>query len=219
MKNQTQNENIKKLRQAIEGAGLYIAKEEDIDRLSDVAADSFLNYPIFLWFTKGKRVYKNNFVILKTTLKAMFDDCLIYADSKSINGFIVILPMAFEGTTATSFLVNGGAKIFFREGLGIINRMLAYESYAMKMKAKYNDCADFYIYNLSVKQSEQGKGIASKLLRPLTELCDREGLGSYLETNKEKNVAIYEHFGFELVDSGAVPKSDVQHFGMLRKKS
>lgn len=219
MKKTLSNQNFEKLKEKIMASELYIAKKEDVDRLSAVAADSFLSYPLHLWFTeKEKNLYKNNFDILKITLKAMLDNCLIYADSEQINGFIAVLPMDFKGTKPISFIATGGAKLFFREGFGILRRMLTYENYAMSLKAKYNDCADFYIYSLSVKQSEQGKGIASRLLLPLAELCNAENIGCYLETNNEKNVALYEHFGFELVERGVVPKSDVQHFGMLRKK-
>ena len=34
---------------------------------------------------------------------------------------------------------------------------------------------------------------------------------------KEMNVDIYKHFGFEVALQGNVPKSDVEHYAMLKK--
>ena len=38
-----------------------------------------------------------------------------------------------------------------------------------------------------------------------------------LETNKESNVSMYEHFGFCLKEKGLIPKSDVMHYAMTRQ--
>ena len=37
-----------------------------------------------------------------------------------------------------------------------------------------------------------------------------------LETNKESNVPLYEHYGFELKETALVPKSNVTHYSMVR---
>ena len=107
--------------------------------------------------------------------------------------------------------------MFFHSGPSLIGRLVTYETYAMKLKKEFTGNVDWYLYNLSIKRSAQGKGIAGKLLRPMLEFCDRENIVSYLETNKEKNVSLYEHFGFELAKSELIPKSPVMHYAMVRK--
>ena len=42
---------------------------------------------------------------------------------------------------------------------------------------------------------------------------------SYLETNKEINVPLYEHFGFELSKKEMIPKSPVMHYAMVRNNN
>ena len=37
---------------AIEKAGLYIVQKKDLDRLAEVAADAYQDYPLHNWFTK-----------------------------------------------------------------------------------------------------------------------------------------------------------------------
>ena len=65
--------------------------------------------------------------------------------------------------------------------------------------------------------ASQGKGIASKLLRPMLNFCDNEQMVCYLETNKETNVSIYNHYGFELFETFEIQNSNVNHYGMIRK--
>ncbi len=115
------------------------------------------------------------------------------------------------------FLFNGGLKLILHSGPKIITKLLAYETFAMNLKKQYTGNMDWYLYNLSVSRKAQGKEIASKLMRPMPDFCDNEKMVCYLETNKESNVSLYEHFGFCLEHRGTVPKSDVIHYAMTRK--
>ena len=86
----------------------------------------------------------------------------------------------------------------------------------MKLKKEFTGNVDWYLYNLSVKKSAQGKGIAGRLLRPVLEFCDKENIVTYLETNKESNVPLYKHFGFELSKNEMIPGTSVMHYAMVR---
>ena len=41
-------------RKAIEKAGLYLVQKKDLERLAEVSADAYQDYPLHNWFTKGK---------------------------------------------------------------------------------------------------------------------------------------------------------------------
>ena len=203
-------------RNAIESAGLYIVQKNDLDRLADVAADAYRDYPLHNWLTKGKYDEEASKLIMQITLRTMTEDAVIYADSEEINGFAVWLPFGFTGSKTLPFLMNGGLKLIFHSGLGIIGRLLTYESYAMNLKKEFTDNYDWYLYNLSIKKDSQGKGIASKLLRPMLNFCDNEKMVAYLETNKETNVGLYHHYGFNLMREELIPKTPVTHYAMVR---
>lgn len=113
--------------------------------------------------------------------------------------------------------MNGGLSLIFHSGLGIIGRLLTYETYAMNLKKEFTDNYDWYLYNLSIKKDAQGKGIASKLMRPMLGFCDNERMIAYLETNKEANVGLYKHYGFDLMKEELIPKTPVTHYAMVRK--
>ena len=202
---------------AIEKAGLYIVQKKDLERLAEVAASAYQDYPLHNWFTNGKYDAVASKLIMQISLRTMTEDAVIYADSEEINGFAVWLPFGFTGSKTLPFLFNGGLKLIFHSGFGIIGRLLAYETYAMNLKKEFTDHYDWYLYNLSIKKEAQGKGIASKLMRPMLTFCDDERMISYLETNKESNVGLYRHYGFDLMKEERIPKTPVTHYAMVRK--
>ena len=203
-------------RNIIEKAGLYIVKEDDLERLADVATDAYVDYPLHNWLTKGKYDRTASKLIMQITLKTMTKDAVIYADSEEMNGFAVWIPFGFTGSKTLPFLFSGGLKLILHSGLGIIGRLLTYETYAMNLKKEFTDNYDWYLYNLSIKKDAQGKGFATKLLRPMLEFCDDEKMVAYLETNKESNVSLYKHYGFELKKEELIPKTTVTHYAMVR---
>ena len=203
-------------KKAIEKAGLYIVQKKDLDRLAEIAADAYLDYPLHNWFTGGKYDEVASRLIMQISLKTMTEDAVIYADSEEMNGFAVWLPFGFTGSKTLPFLMNGGFKLILHSGPGIIKRLLTYETYAMNLKKEFTDNYDWYLYNLSIRKDAQGKGIASKLMRSMLQFCDDERMVAYLETNKESNVGLYRHYGFDLMKEELIPGTSVTHYSMVR---
>lgn len=204
-------------RKAISDAGLYIPVQQDIGRLAEVAMDAYRDYPLHNWLMNGKYDCEASMLVMEISLRTMVKDAVIYADSAEMNGFAAWLPFGFTGSRTIPFLMHGGLRLILHSGPQIIGKLLSYETYAMKLKRKYTKNMDWYLYNLSVSSKAQGRGIATKLLRPMLDFCDKEKMVCYLETNKERNVTLYEHFEFQVAERGMVPESDVPHFAMTRQ--
>ena len=49
--------------------------------------------------------------------------------------------------------------------------------------------------------------------------CDDEKMVAYLETNKEVNVGLYRHYGFDLMKEEMIPQTPVTHYAMVRRPS
>ena len=203
-------------RNAIKKAGLYLVTKADLDRLAEVAADAYQDYPLHSWFAGGTYDRMVTKLIMQISLRTMTEDAVIYADSEEMNGFAVWLPIGFTGSKTLPFLLNGGLKLILHSGLGIIGRLLTFEIYAMNLKKEFTDHYDWYLYNLSIKKDAQGKGLASKLMRPMLQFCDEERMVAYLETNKDTNVGLYQHYGFELMREEKIPQTPVTHYAMVR---
>jgi GNAT superfamily N-acetyltransferase len=55
-----------------------------------------------------------------------------------------------------------------------------------------------------VEPELQGQGIGSLVMRHYTQRLDDGGEASYLETEKPQNVALYQRFGFEIIEAAEV---------------
>ena len=64
----------------------------------------------------------------------------------------------------------------------------------------------YYLPTLGVSPEAQGRGHGSALLGPMLERCDREGVGAYLESSKERNVAFYGRHGFRVTREMTFPR-------------
>ena len=54
----------------------------------------------------------------------------------------------------------------------------------------------YYLEFIGTDPAHQGKGFGAALLQPMLERADQEGVGMYLESSKESNIAFYGRFGF-----------------------
>ena len=75
----------------------------------------------------------------------------------------------------------------------------------------------WYLASLVVAPEYQGKGFASKLVKDKLTQIDHEGLACYVETEGEKNVSMYKHFGFELLEEFNIPDTPIILCLMLRQ--
>jgi len=75
----------------------------------------------------------------------------------------------------------------------------------------------YYLEILGVDAQFQGKGFASELVKPVLAHADRSRTYCYLETQTEKNAALYQHYGFEVVDTIQPGFGGAAYYLMLRK--
>jgi hypothetical protein len=54
-------------------------------------------------------------------------------------------------------------------------------------------------------------------MQPVLEQCDTEGLPAYLESSKEKNIPLYERYGFKVTDELRLVKGGPPLWPMWRE--
>ena len=69
---------------------------------------------------------------------------------------------------------------------------------------------------LGVEPGQQGRGIASALVRHVTTRADAQGVACQLFTFAPRNVPIYEHLGFRVIREGDPPEGG-PHTWFMRK--
>lgn len=67
----------------------------------------------------------------------------------------------------------------------------------------------FYLPNIGVAPSSQGKGNGAVLLDRVLNTCDDEGLIAFLESSNPRNVSLYERAGFEVTAEIHLPEGPV----------
>lgn len=63
----------------------------------------------------------------------------------------------------------------------------------------------WYLNTLAVVPEAQRTGLGSALIEPGLKRADADGVGCYLETQRESNIPFYRRFGFELTEEIGLP--------------
>lgn len=63
----------------------------------------------------------------------------------------------------------------------------------------------YYLAVLGTDPDVQGRGIGSALMQPVLAACDRDEVGAYLESSKERNVDFYARHGFRVTREIRLP--------------
>lgn len=77
----------------------------------------------------------------------------------------------------------------------------------------------YYLHYLGVLPERQGRGLGGKLLRPVLDRCDAEGIPAHLESSTERNRALYERNGFEQTERIRLPMTGPVVRAMWREPS
>lgn len=195
----------------------YRMGKDDIDRFAECAALAYSKYPLFKYITKEKLDHNIIKKIIAASIYSMKDQVIGISNDKDANAVALFAPPKYTGSKALPFLLNGGIKLIFMAPPSTFFRLLRYENHAMKLKKIYTNHDCWYLYNVTVKPEFQGFGECSKLLQPMFKYFDRIGQDCYLETHSKKNVNLYKHFDFELLETSVIPKTNVKQYSMLRK--
>jgi ribosomal protein S18 acetylase RimI-like enzyme len=66
--------------------------------------------------------------------------------------------------------------------------------------------AHYYLAVLGTDPERQGQGLGSALMGPVLERCDADGVGAFLESSKESNIAFYARHGFRVTQEIHLPR-------------
>lgn len=85
------------------------------------------------------------------------------------------------------------------------------------LQARHPAEPHWFLESLATDPAAQGRGVASSLMRPILEKCDRDGLTAYLETQNPANVSFYERRGFAVTNETTIPGGGPHMWLMQRR--
>ena len=74
------------------------------------------------------------------------------------------------------------------------------------MEAAHPAEPHWYLGVVATVPEKQGRGLGARIMRPVLEICDREGVPAYLESSNARNLPFYFRHGFVQTGEIVVPE-------------
>ena len=140
----------------------------------------------------------------------------VYTTSPACEGVIVWLPSEKSAITLWRAFRAGGFRLQNQLGAEAMDRLMAFSDRVDELHSRHLPFPHMYLFFIGVDPAFQGKGYAGRLIRPMLERLDRQGLSCYLNTQNDTNIRMYEHFGFQVIDRQVIPGFPITHTAMRR---
>ncbi len=175
-----------------------LAGRQDLDAVAADLAAAFTDDPMFDWFlrTDSKREAARLRFFRYIVRHLAFGNGRI---ERPAAGGAAAIWMPFEWLGPQPFMAEVRAlpTLFAATGGARFGRLAAMREDMDKHHPMERKHA--YLWFLGVAPEAQGHGVGSRLLKVGTDRCDAAGLPAYLETQTERNVALYRRHGFEVI--------------------
>lgn len=198
--------------------GLNKLTTKDTDWASETLEQAFYTDPL-LNFIYGDTIDEpgrlNWFFRVTFRLVALYGECFSTAER---DGVLMVLPPDQTKMTIGMIYRSGILAAPFKMGWASFSRMMTFMDFAEKEHKAAASFDHYYILTVGVLPARQGMGVGKKLMARALEIADANNMPCYLETQNEKNVPIYQRFGFEVVSDKEIPNEGLHNWGMLRQK-
>ena len=184
-----------------------------------VLTEAFQNYPLLNYYYPDdltKKRIAHYYISLEVFSGIRYGE--IYATSHNLEGVAIWIPSDKYPVTFWRLLRSVPLSVIFGLGRYGGNKMRHLGEHIDAVHQRLAPFKHWFLQTVGIEPRSQGKGYASKLIRPMLTRIDEEGLPCYLETLDEHNVPLYEHLGFKVVDKATVPKTSLTNWAMLREK-
>ena len=136
--------------------------------------------------------------------------------SLNLEGISVWLPPKSSSHTKWKAIKTGALVLPIKVKWKYLNLQNKIYKFTDNLHKKFAPNPHWYLSLIGVAPDHQGKGVGQQLLSTTINKIDLEYKPIYLETNKEKNVEIFERFGFRILQKVMVPGTEIFHWSLLR---
>jgi ribosomal protein S18 acetylase RimI-like enzyme len=175
-----------------------LARREDAEAVAADLADAFSDDVMFDWFLRDddrRDAARLAFFRLLVGRMAMG---VARIERPACGGAAAVwMPFEAVGPTPMITLIRSLPTLLGATGLSRFGRLWA----VMEDMDHHHplDRPHAYLWFLGVRQEAQGHGVGSRLLKVATERLDQAASAAYLETQTERNIALYQRHGFKVI--------------------
>jgi ribosomal protein S18 acetylase RimI-like enzyme len=198
---------------------LIALRKDQIKPASRILARAFMDDPIsMLAYPHEKERQTRLAYMYEFSLRYSFSSNQIYTTSDRLEGVTAWRRRGIHHPDSFWHLFSSGAIWpFLKAGLGTGKRMLPFYEYIEYEHQGIISSPHWYLIGLGVDPNYQGQGYGARMHRQMQIQINKEKLPCYLETAKEKNVNMYQHLGFRVMDEFTVPGTIFKVWAMLKE--
>ena len=140
----------------------------------------------------------------------------VYTTSPAVEGVAVWLPSTKSEVTFWRAFRSGGMRLQKQLGKKIMDRLMSFSYAVDTLHKKHAPYPHYYLFFIGVDPAYQKKRVAGRLITPMLGWLDMQKLPCYLHTQNEKNIGLYEHYGFQVIEQRVLPDSGIVHTALQR---
>lgn len=189
----------------------------DLEQAVRVQARAFRDDPLWVYVLPDvKQREKLMPTFFKVFFKAWISNQQAFGVSQPLEGVAVWSKPDQKELDFFKLLNAGFPKLLFSPILPSFFKTFRIFAKFEEMQKKYAPDPHYYLNTISVAPEAQGKGLASKLIKPFLAQADLESVSTYTETMTPSNVSLYEYYGFKCMEQYNVPKTDLSIWSFYR---
>ena len=200
---------------------LYKIRNTDIPKATAVIVDAFRNDPLWTKIFEGISNTELKFhACFEVPIRYCYKFGEVYATSNDFEGIAAWVPGHLSFMTMWRMIRSGAFFSGMRMGATAGKKMrAAFDPLENDRKENMKGKSFLYLFLIGVATELQGQGFGGKLLTALINKCDKSEITLYLETEIEKNVRLYEKYGFNTVKQITLPIVNHPMWEMVRESS
>ncbi len=202
----------------MEPEGLLPLTEPLLEKAVEVYTRAFWSDPLTMYFFTSEEQRRRLLPLFaEYRLRYGMRYAHVFTTSEDVEGIAVWTHSdSDKGSLLRSFR-TGGLRLIRACGLSLTKKMLRVQEFTEENRARYAELPYMHLSSFAVDPEHQGKGVASRLVRPVLAHLDANSIYGYLETQSERNVSIYRHYGFEVLAEVTLLDTDIPHWDMIRR--
>ena len=205
---------------------LYRVQREDLPKLRELLTESFAEDPLYHSLIPDDKTRKRLLPeLFECDLSEFFENCEIFADSRELNGVLVVSDESEPYNVFQYYLTELKALLktdeyLIREDMSLKtfrNFLLGRDYLNSRWTDQLHQENRLHIIYLAVRPSMQHHGISGQLIGEAIRYAGEHRMMISLETHNERNVSLYQHFGFKVY--GVVEKDyfHLKQYCMVRE--
>ncbi|MEM9489690.1 MAG: GNAT family N-acetyltransferase [Myxococcota bacterium] len=172
--------------------------------VTDILAEAFHDDPVMRYAFRRPEMIRPMYDAVFRHIYAGFD-CSFYATDETgaaLGCALWAKPGQMYSKVSLRLMLRL-AWMFIRRGeLRAFKRMAAVDTI---QKRYYLSEPHYYLLAIGVRRVHKGRGVGSALLRHILDRADDERVAAYLENSNEKNLPLYQRYGFAVIGVENLP--------------